>query len=294
MDQAINFSIIGCGRLGSNLALYLKKAGNKAMGISTRSLKTAQKVNKFVNAKYINTIPWKVTNSSDVIFITTPDDSIEKTCQQLIDNKGIRTNSTIFHCSGSLSSNVLSYAQKKGIHIGSFHPLQSFPTTHLEPNPFKDIYISIEGNPEAITIGKKLANDLNANYVKISTNEKKLYHAAAVVASNYMVTLLDMARQLNIKAGISENLALTVLKPLISGTLKNIDNQGIPKALTGPISRGDVNTIKNHLQAIQDLIPDFLNLYQTLGLYTLPIAKKQDSISDETLSLLNNYLNKQI
>ncbi|KPA13444.1 NADP oxidoreductase coenzyme F420-dependent [Candidatus Magnetomorum sp. HK-1] len=291
MSQTINYAIIGCGRLGSNLAFYLKKAGHKVMGISTRHIKSVQSVNKFIQAKVIDTEPWKVTLSANVIFITTPDDLIEKTCQQLIDHNGLKPNTTIYHCSGSLSSNVLSVAKKIGSHVGSFHPLQSFPIPHIEPNPFEDIYISVEGDPFAVELGKKLVADLNAKDVVISTNGKKLYHAAAVVASNYLVTLLDMAKQLNMEAGISENLALTVLKPLIHGTLKNIEKQGIPKALTGPISRGDIQTVQDHIQNIQQLLPEFLKLYQTLGIQTIPIAKAQKNISNETAILLSKSLN---
>ncbi|MBF0449155.1 MAG: DUF2520 domain-containing protein [Candidatus Magnetomorum sp.] len=293
MSSTINFAIIGCGRLGTNLSIRLKEAGHTPVGLSSRHLESIQNANEFINAQIIDTIPWNVTSSANVVFITTPDDSIETVCQQLIENNGFNSNAIVYHCSGSLSSSVLAAASAAGLNVGSFHPVQSFPVIYIEPNPFERIYVSVEGDPIAIELGKKIAIDLKASVVEVSTDGKKLYHAAAVVASNYLITLLEMAKQFNIHAGLSENEALAILKPLIQGTLNNIDKQGIPGALTGPISRGDIKTIRDHIQKIQQIIPDFLDLYQTLGRYTVPIAQAQKTISTDSASLLNKQLAKK-
>lgn len=286
MLKTIHFSTIGCGRLGTNLTIRLKKAGHVPVGISARHLDSIKSLNNIIEAQSVDTIPWKVTTNADVIFITTPDDYIQTVCQQLVDNKGFNPNAIVYHCSGSLPSTVLDGARSVGLKVGSFHPLQSFPSKQMECNPFEGIFVSVEGDPIAVKLGKKIADDLKADVVEISTNEKKLYHAAAVVASNYLVTLLDMAKQFNIKAGMPENIALKVLKPLIQGTLSNIEQQGIPDALTGPVSRGDIQTIKNHIEDINKKLPDFLKLYKILGTHTVPIAKSKKTISDKKTSSL--------
>jgi len=280
--QNIQFAIIGCGRLGTNLGIQLKAAGHTAVGLSARHMQSLQESNQWIHAQIIDTCPWKVTQLADVVFITTPDDAIENTCQQIIANKGLRQKSIVYHCSGSLSSSVLLSAIKDGHCAGSFHPLQSFPVKHLTPNPFENIYISVEGSKESSELGKILAKNLKAEVTEISSDSKTLYHAAAVVASNYLVTLLELARQLNIHAGIPDNIALEVLKPLIQGTLNNIEKQGVTNALTGPISRGDIRTIQNHVHSISQGLPDYINLYNTLGQYTISIAQAQHTISQET------------
>jgi predicted short-subunit dehydrogenase-like oxidoreductase (DUF2520 family) len=289
--QNIKFAVIGCGRLGTNLGIQLKAAGHTPVGLSARHMQSIQESNQWINAKIIDTCPWKVTLLADVIFITTPDDAIENTCQEITINHGLRQKAMVYHCSGSLSSDVLKSATKADHCTGSFHPLQSFPVKHLTPNPFENIYISVEGSKESTELGKILANDLKAEVTEISTDGKTLYHAAAVVASNYLVTLLEMARQLNIHAGIPDSIALKVLKPLIQGTLNNIDTQGVTNALTGPISRGDIHTIHNHVYHISRALPDFLKLYNTLGQYTIPIAKAQENISEEIAMKLLEELN---
>jgi len=286
----IQFAIVGCGRLGTNLGIQLQAAGHTATGLSARHMQTIQESNQLINAECIDTCPWKVTSKADVVFITTPDDAIEQTCQQLIENNGMRQNAIIYHCSGSLSSSILASAIKEGHGAGSFHPLQSFPVKHITPNPFENIYVSVEGSKEAIEQGRIIADDLNAMITEVSTEGKTLYHAAAVVASNYLVTLLELARQLNVHAGIPDNIALKVLEPLIQGTLKNIDKHGVTNALTGPISRGDLRTIQNHVISITKDLPDFKNLYNTLGQYTIPIARSQHLISEDTASKLQKEL----
>jgi len=284
--QKFNFAIVGCGRLGTNLGIQLKAAGHTPVGLSARNMKSLQESNELIKAIVIDTYPYRVTNYADIIFITTPDDAIDQTCQLIINNNGLNQKAIVYHCSGSLSSSALSSALKAGHSVGSFHPLQSFPVKNLKPNPFENIYISVEGNQSATELGKSIAFDLKAKATEISTDGKSLYHAAAVVASNYLVTLLDLARQLNIHAGMPDNIALKVLSPLIQGTLNNIETQGVTNALTGPISRGDEHTIQNHVSNITRLLPDYTHLYNVLGNYTIRIAESQQRISkDQALKL---------
>jgi len=279
--KKIKFAVIGSGRLGTNLAIQLQKAGHIAVGLCAKHVKSIECTNRLLNVRLVDTIPWKVTPQADVVFITTPDDLIERTCKQVSANQGFKQHCTVFHCSGSLSSQILTDNISDDHDAGSLHPLQSFPVKHIEPNPFENIYMSVEGSEKAIELGKAFAKDLKANVAEISSSGKQLYHTAAVVASNYLVTLLWMAQQLNMTAGIPESIALKVLNPLIEGTLANIQKQGIPSALTGPISRGDIQTVHNHIEKIINELPEVLDLYKMLGRYTVPLAQKQCNISEK-------------
>jgi len=288
MKEKIHFATIGCGRLGTNLSIRLKEAGHIPVGLSARHLESMKPFNDIIKAPKIDTVPWKITSGANVVFITTPDDCISEVCNQLVEKKCFHANTILYHCSGSLSSEALSAARTSGLNIGSLHPLQSFPVRIIKPNPFEGIFVSIEGSPLAIEVGKQIVMDLKAKVVEISTEGKKLYHAAAVAASNYLVTLLNMAKQFNIASGMSEEVSLAVLKPLIQGTLNNIEKQGITDALTGPISRGDIQTIKNHIEQINTKKPEFSKLYKILGQHTTLIAKK--SLSENMALLLNEIL----
>jgi predicted short-subunit dehydrogenase-like oxidoreductase (DUF2520 family) len=126
--------------------------------------------------------------------------------------------------------------------------------------------------------------------LSIRTEAKIMYHASAVAASNYLVTLFDLSIRLMKTAGVSADEAFGVLKPLVEGTLTNIEKVGIPQALTGPISRGDTQTVLGHLEAMETLTPEMVHLYKVLGTYTIDIARSKGGVSEAVLNDLVKIL----
>jgi predicted short-subunit dehydrogenase-like oxidoreductase (DUF2520 family) len=273
-----SFAIVGCGRVGTALAKFLKEAGYKPSGLASKSLASAKKAGGIIGSNDFGDVPWEMTNKADIVFITTPDGVIEDTCDKIAENKGFRENTVVLHCSGALPSTILKSAKERAS-IGSMHPLQSFASGESDANPFSGIILSVEGEDKAVDTARKIATDLGATCYTIQTEAKTLYHASAVVASNYLVTLLDLAFRLIAAAGISGPDAIKVLKPLIEGTLSNIENVGISKALTGPIARGDVQTVEKHLDEIKSQAPILLPLYKALGFHTIDIARAMGALS---------------
>ncbi len=269
-----SFAVVGCGKVGLALAAHLTAAGYPMTGAASKSLESARKAAAAAQIHFFSDVPWKATPGADVVFITTPDGTIAETCQKIAARHGFKDNAVVLHCSGALPSTILAPAKELGLAIGSMHPLQSFATASAKENPFEGIVISTEGDKKALTLAQRMAEDLGARCYKIKTEAKTLYHAAAVVASNYLVTLESIAIQLLKAAGIPEKEAFTVLRPLILGTLSNIESVGITKALTGPIARGDAQTVQKHMAAIQELSPLLLEFYKILGRHTVPIAQK--------------------
>ncbi len=279
-------AIVGCGRLGTALGKHLTEAGYPLTGLVSKSLLSAKQTADIIGTDKYGVFAWDLTRQADVIFITTPDGVITDACKSLVENQGIKKGAVVLHCSGAHPSTLLSDAEKTGAFIGSMHPLQSFASKTVAGNPFKGIIISVEGSEKAVMTGRQIAGNLGATCIAIPTDAKTLYHASAVVASNYLVTLLDFAFALMGTAGISPVDSFQVLKPLIWGTLSNIEKAGIPEALTGPIARGDAETVERHLAAIIEKKPAFLALYKTLGLHTVEIAKTKGTLSDERVAAL--------
>ena len=274
-------AIVGCGKVGSTLARLMVHTGYDLAGLASKSLSSAQKTAEKTNCEVFSTVPWEVTPSADVVFITTPDGKIEETCMRIAENSGFKRDAVVLHCSGSLPSTLLSSAKSNHAHTGSMHPLQSFAAVGDVGNPFEGIIVAVEGEAEAVQAARTIAGALGGNCLTIKTEAKMLYHASAVVASNYFVTVQNLAVQLIKEAGIPEEDAFEVLGPLVKGTLSNIEKTGTVKALTGPIARGDVETVEDHVAAIQARKPDLLQLYKTLGRYTIPIAAAAGGLSDE-------------
>lgn len=268
------FCIIGCGRVGINLAVFLAQQGYCPAAFASRTRESAQKAMDCVQGGTVFNDPAKAAKECDLIFITTPDVLIEPVCDQVAAAKGFDAHSVVFHLSGALSSDILSSARKKGAATGSLHPLQSFvPYAPGAASPFKGINISIEGTDRAQTLGQQIVTQLKARPFTIPTDAKTLYHAAAVVASNYLVTVEHFALTLLDRAGLVPEQAFDILEPLIQGTLRNIASQGSVKALTGPVVRGDETIIARHLADIDKKIPRYSDLYRLLGQHTLEIAR---------------------
>jgi predicted short-subunit dehydrogenase-like oxidoreductase (DUF2520 family) len=288
--QSNHFCVIGCGRLGIALSVFLSgQEGFTASAFCSKSSASAQKAADVSGTGQVYPHPCEAVKTADIVFITTPDTIIEPVCNQIAEHGGFGPNHIVFHLSGALSSDILASARHHGAAIGSIHPLQAFaPYEKGQPSQFKDINMSIEGDERAVILGKKIVKALSAMAFTIPTEAKTLYHASAVVASNYLVTLEHFALELLKQADLSEAAAYDILEPLIMGTLKNIKSRGSVDALTGPVARGDNEIVERHMRDIDKQLPRFSNLYRIMGKHTLDIAVRQTSgsLSDQAKSAL--------
>ena len=174
-----------------------------------------------------------------------------------------------FHLSGALSTDVLSPLHAQGYAVGSFHPLQAVahPVTGAERLPGS--YVAVTGAPQAVAAARRLAASLGSTILTVPEARRPLYHAAAVMASNFLPPLMDAACRLLERAGVPYDEALPALLPLVRGALSNIEERGLEASVTGPIPRGDVETVDLHLRALD---PNDRQLYALLGRELVRIA----------------------
>ena len=284
-----SFSIIGCGRVGVCLAVFLRSQGFVPQAFSSRSLESAEHAALMAGSGRAVADALSAARGADIVFLTPPDTEIEPVCQSIADAGGFASGTTVFHLSGALSSDILAPAREQGAQTGSIHPLQAFaPYEKGQANPFSGINMSVEGSPGAQALGQEIVAVLGASAFTIPTRSKTLYHASAVVASNYLVTLEHFALQLLMETGLSEENAFDILDPLIRGTLANIKARGSVGALTGPVARGDQKIVAAHLRDLDQTRPEFSALYRLLGQHTLAIAGQQglEDNAAESLSRL--------
>jgi predicted short-subunit dehydrogenase-like oxidoreductase (DUF2520 family) len=283
-------SIVGCGTVGTAFGKILSRAGYPISGVATSRAETARAAAEMIGVDRHSDCPWEVTRGGDVVFITTPDDLIGSVCAEIASRRGFEKNAVVIHCSGALSSNVLSSARDGGALAASLHPLQSFATVDQAISLVPDSFCTIEGDAEALPVVRQIVHDVGGILLEIAGDKKTLYHAAAAAASNYLVTLLNLVLNLGEASGMPKDIAFKAIRPLIMGTLKNIDTQGIPDALTGPIARGDVETVSVHLKAIEKEAARFLPLYRCLGHYTVDLALAKKTITQKTADRLLELL----
>ena len=283
------FSVIGCGRVGICLSAFLFKKAYEPAGFFSRSRSSAQAARAAAGCGTVFDTAADCARAGDIVFISTPDGLIESICGDLAQQNALGPQTLVFHLSGAHSSEILARAKQVGAIVGSIHPLQSF--TPYEPgqeNPFKGINISVEGDPDAVSQGKDIAAALGARAFAIPTESKTLYHASAVVASNYLVTLVQFALTLLMETGLKEDVAFEILSPLIQGTLFNIGSKGCTRALTGPVARGDHETVSRHLADIDQKLPEFSALYRLLGAHTLDIAQAGNGLPEDAEKMLSH------
>lgn len=268
----LKIGIIGAGKVGTTLALGLGKAGYQVTHISSRSSSSAQKLAEKLPSAVVRQDSQAVFDNSDLIFITTPDTAIPVVATSV----SVRPGRMVCHTSAADPVNILEPLRQQGAVIGVFHPLQSIGSLEnavLLPG----ITFAIEAEEPLLAVLRQMASDLGGHCVGLSGNDRVLYHASAVMASNYLVTLVSLASGLWQGFG-PKDMAVKALLPLIRGTIDNIEAIGIPACLTGPVSRGDSGTIKRHLSALAKAAPEITDLYQLLGTKTIPLAVAKGSI----------------
>ncbi|PIE59655.1 MAG: NADP oxidoreductase [Desulfobulbus propionicus] len=285
------FSIIGCGRVGTHLAVFLEKSGFVPASFSSRSLTSAQGTCRTVGKGVVVPAVEDAAKMADMIFLATPDMEIESVCETIAAKGGFSSHHKVFHLSGALGSDILSSAKKAGAATGSIHPLQAFvPYQEGQDSPFTGIHMGIEGDETAVCLGEKIVTALGGTSFVMPTSAKVLYHAAAVTASNYLVTLVHASLQMMQQTGLDAFQAYHLLEPLIQGSLENIKTKGTVKGLTGPISRGDFPIIEGHLKNMEAQLPELVELYRILGHYTLELARQGKGLDEKDGQILARLL----
>jgi predicted short-subunit dehydrogenase-like oxidoreductase (DUF2520 family) len=169
------------------------------------------------------------------------------------------------------------------------HPNFPFPTRRRVAN-LHDVCFGIEGDSAAIDAARHLCSLIGATPVELTRAAKPAYHASASIASNFAVTLFDLACRLRTAAGMAPELAARSLLPLLRGTVENVAESGSPAALTGPIERGDVEVVRAHLDSLARLAPDLLPVYTALAYETIRVAIAKGSLQDAQAARLRSIL----
>jgi len=269
--KPLTIAIIGQGKVGQSLYQLLSLTEHKTYLIG-RSLSDQRSAVK----------------EADVSLLTTPDDDILTLCRQLADS--FKPGSVVAHCSGALSSVALSAARQNNCALASLHPLNSFPTLTSSLDTFSHTghgtYLYAEGDPEALNVTLPVVSELGFKPLKLAQEAKTAYHTACVFACNYLTTLMNISLDTAESADLNRNEFWQAVQPLIQTTLNNISDHGTVKSLSGPLVRGDIETIEQHLSNLgENKTP-----YKQLGLHTLKIAAQRGELSKEQIAKMEALL----
>ncbi|HET6974669.1 MAG TPA: Rossmann-like and DUF2520 domain-containing protein [Pyrinomonadaceae bacterium] len=281
--QKSEVSIIGTGRLGTTLALALSGSGYTIRSLVSRGGQSARKAARLLDAavQVLAAKQLRTLIDADLFLITVPDDQIPRVADELSNvrfNADQKKRRTALHTSGALSSEVLAPLREKGWHTGSIHPLMSVSAVH--DAHLEGAFWSVEGDPSALRLGKQIVRVLGGKSFSIRTEDKPLYHAAAVMVSGNVVALFDVALEMLGECGLDRKTARAVLLPLIASTVRSLQTKSPEESLTGTFSRGDVETVKRHLAALKKKeLAEALDLYRLLGQRSLKLTKEHPQIT---------------
>lgn len=273
----MNIGIIGAGKVGTALGAYLSGRGVHVSGFYSKTFKSAASAADFTDTKaYQNLGP--LMETSDTLFITTPDNQIAGVWDCIV-KYGV-SDKIICHFSGSLSSYVFSGAEQAGAKGCSIHPVYAFSdkfSSHLE---FHKALLTMEGHPQAVTVMRELFGRLGHQVFTVGSGDKVKYHAAAAMASNYMVGLFQMSIKLLMECGFSPEEGRMLLGPLVAGNAAAMVEKGPCGALTGPVERCDTETVQKHLQALEGNPAEAV--YREIGRELVAIAEEKNPQRDYT------------
>jgi predicted short-subunit dehydrogenase-like oxidoreductase (DUF2520 family) len=277
-----SLSIVGAGRVGRTLGKRLRGLGWRIGAVVTRSADTSRAAVREIGAgkPYSRLVPEIL--DSKVVLLTTPDGALGTVASALARFDGTKLRDKIvLHTSGALDCTVLSPLARRGASTGSLHPMQTF-TGRGVPN-LKKVIFAVEGDRRAVEVARKIARSLGGVPVIINSKNKPAYHAAGALVAGSGLALMEAATQVLLKLGFSRRDALGALLPLTRQMLDNLEMLGPQKSWTGPLSRGDFETVEKHIKAMRRYPREFQDAYAALALLSGKVLSKKPTAASNQL-----------
>lgn len=267
-------TVVGGGHVGRVLGRLFSAAGVFAVqDVLARSADSAAQAVAFIGAGMPVTGKGAM-RQADIFMLTVTDDQIVPACEALAAAVPLR-GAVVFHCSGALASDRLQAARAAGAYVASVHPIRSFADVDAVAAGFAGTFCGVEGDQPALDVLLPALAAIGAKAVQIDPAAKTVYHAAAVFASNYLVTVIDAALRAYQAAGIPEAVARELARPLALESMENAFRLGAAPALTGPVARGDMATVLRQQDAVMAWDAETGQLYRALVPPTIALAERK-------------------
>ncbi len=267
-------ALVGPGRVGCAVSKRLYEAGYPLTAIISRNLERATEACSYIGCS-TTLASTQLTDiaTAEIILLAVPDDQIQKLAVQIQATNQFSKPTTLIHFSGLHPAEIMCY-QSSPQPLLSLHPLLPFADRQKAYMNLQGCPCALESDdPKALVFGEKLVGAIGGHSFTVDHDKKPLYHSAACIASNYLVTLFASACKLLISCGIEPDQTAPLLLPLVQASVENIKDLGPEQGLTGPIVRGDIGTVTEHLKTLQDNAPELLQPYLQMGLVTVEISK---------------------
>lgn len=262
-------AIAGTGAVAKTFARFFSTTGERIFIVGREIARTQQAAQAIagVQACTYDNLP----NNISRVLIAVPDDAITDVASKLSPAKP----QIALHTSGNRGAEALYPLSEQGTACGAMHPLQTLTGSPEDLSALRGAAFAVSGDQDAWAWAQYIVNSIGGELLQIPPERRAFYHAAAVMASNYVTALIDTSEFLFGEAGVSSDVARRIVTPLLRRAVENTLAQGPVAALTGPIARGDVKTVASHMQALSSVPGNIQQLYHAAGLRTLDIAERK-------------------
>jgi len=288
-------ALVGPGRVGCAVSKRLHEAGYPIISIISRSRERATEACSYIGCSTtLASLQLADLATAQIILLAVPDDQIRRVAEKIQTLTHFSKPATLIHFSGFHPAEIM-YHQSSPLSLLSLHPLLPFADRQKAYADLQRCPCALESSdPETLELGEELVGAIGGQSFTINADKKPLYHSAACLASNYLVTLLASARNLLINCGIESEQAMQLLLPLMQTSLDNAQELGPEQGLTGPIVRGDIGTVTEHIKTLQHNAPELLNLYLQMGIVTVSNSQRSGRLNPKLAAALQTLFSAKI
>ncbi|MFQ6026800.1 MAG: Rossmann-like and DUF2520 domain-containing protein [Dehalococcoidia bacterium] len=274
IKPGLKIGFIGIGTVGKGLALALSRQGYLVAGAHNRTRKSAQWLADRVVGCRINDTAQELADAVDLVFITT----IDSVIPTVVSGVRWRDEQGVIHCCGAAGRSLLQSAADQGADTAAFHPFQTFAGIDDPDEAVARLFgvtFALSASGWLQEFLQEMAASLGGRTINLDDSKRQQYHASAVLSCGYLATLLLSSLELWEHLGFSQEEAVNAIYPLARITLENIHKRGVSASVTGPVVRGDVETVGSHLSALKSAQPHLVPLYTELTRLSLPLAQQR-------------------
>lgn len=288
--RRFSIGVVGAGRVGAVLASALREAGHEIVAVAGESDASRTRIETVLPGVHVDK-PSAVAKACDLLLLTVPDDALDNVVRMLAASGSIRPGQLVVHTSGRHGMAVLQPAIEAGAHGIAMHPAMTFTGTDVDIERLRGCVFGVTCDVLDRQVAKHLADDLGGSLVWVAEESRALYHAALAHGANHLVTLVSQAMDLLHASGSSDPAA--TLRPLLTAALDNALAYG-DAALTGPIMRGDVQTVRAHVRSLAETSPETLESYVVMGRATANHAVMDGRLDPQRAATVIEVLNDSL
>lgn len=289
-----NVFVVGSGPVAATLAGALRRAGAPVLGLWGRNPDRVRLAGAAAGVATFSAAPPDLLLEADIVILAVADAAIADVAKLLVATGFVGQRHVFLHCSGVIpSAEALAAARSTVGGVGTIHPLRSIVDPRQAIPAMRGTLFGVEGDVRGREAAGTLVELLAGKPLDLDGKGMALYHAAASIASNYLVALIDGAAEALAGAGVPREAALPALLPLVAGTVENLGRMGLPRSLTGPIARGDAVTVERHLAALRERAPGLVEMYRACGLRAVTVARQKGEANPDGLARIEKVLEGQ-